>query len=62
MREVGSGRRKACEKWLKQREGRVVGCEQLGHFKRIAAAIDSTITLMEGIDSVVDEYAGWPFA
>jgi len=51
-----------CEKWLKDRKGRILTAEDLAHYQKIVVALSETIRLMEGIDKVIDLHGGWPGA
>ncbi len=58
--EFHIGGYQVCEKWLKDRKGRVLTYDERKHYQRIVASLAETITLMEQIDEIIDEYAGWP--
>ena len=49
-----------CQKWLKDRKGRVLTYDDIQHYRKIVAALQETITLMEQIDAVIEEHGGWP--
>ena len=49
-----------CQKWLKDRKGRMLSYEDMEHYQRIVAALSETIQLMEEIDEVIEEHGGWP--
>jgi predicted helicase len=51
-----------CEKWLKDRKGRVLSEEDIVHYQKIIVALHETILLMEEIDAVIDEHGSWPDA
>lgn len=51
-----------CEKWLKDRRGRVLSDEDIIHYQRIVVALNETIHLMKEIDKVIEEHGGWPDA
>lgn len=51
-----------CEKWLKDRKGRVLSAEDMTHYQRIVVALNETIHLMQEIDEVIEEHGGWPGA
>lgn len=51
-----------CEKWLKDRKGRVLSGEETEHYRRIAAAISGTIRVMGEIDGMITRHGGWPAA
>jgi hypothetical protein len=46
-----------CEKWLKDRRERTLSHDDLQHYKKIVAALERTIKLMQEIDNVVPQ---WP--
>ncbi|MBI3813235.1 MAG: N-6 DNA methylase [Nitrospinae bacterium] len=41
-----------CDKWLKDRKGRILSLEDIKHYCAIVAAIDKTIEIQDGIDKV----------
>jgi predicted helicase len=49
-----------CEKWLKDRKGRILSFDEYAHYQQIIAALAETITLMENIDQLIDGHDGWP--
>ena len=49
-----------CQKWLKDRKGRVLANSDKRHYQRIVAALAETITLMQKVDAAIDECGGWP--
>ena len=49
-----------CEKWLKDRKGRLLSYDDLTHYQRIVAALGETIRLMGEIDRVIEAHGGWP--
>ncbi len=51
-----------CEKWLKDRKGRVLSAEDIAHYQKIVVALQQTIRLMAEIDVVIDAHGGWPGA
>lgn len=51
-----------CEKWLKDRKGRVLSAEDITHYQKIVVALNETIRLMKEIDEVIEEHGGWPGA
>lgn len=51
-----------CEKWLKDRKGRVLSSNDIAHYHKIVAALSETIRLMADIDRVIDQHGGWPGA
>ena len=48
------------EKWLKDREGRVLGYDEIRHYERIVAALFETIQLIAEIDATINAAGGWP--
>jgi len=51
-----------CQKWLKDRKGRMLGAADLVHYHRIVVALHETIRLMAEIDRAIDARGGWPGA
>lgn len=51
-----------CEKWLKDRKGRVLSNVDIAHYHKIVVSLSETIRLMDEIDRVIDVYGGWPGA
>jgi predicted helicase len=51
-----------CEKWLKDRKGRILSEDDIGHYQKIIIAIRETIRIMGEIDEVIEEHGGWPSA
>ncbi len=49
-----------CEKWLKDRKGRVLTYDDISHYMQVVAALAETITLMSKIDEVIAAHGGWP--
>ena len=50
-----------CQKWLKDRKGRILSADEIGHFQKIVAILAETIHTMREIDDVVEQAGGWPF-
>jgi len=48
-----------CEKWLKDRRGRVLSEEDIAHYQKIVVALKETIRLMVEIDKVIEAHGGW---
>jgi type I restriction-modification system DNA methylase subunit len=46
-----------CEKWLKDRKGRVLSAEDIDHYQRVIVALNETIRLMDEIDKTITR---WP--
>jgi hypothetical protein len=51
-----------CEKWLKDRRGRILSKDDLAHYQKIIVALSDTIRLMKEIDAVIERHGGWPGA
>jgi predicted helicase len=51
---------RVCQKWLKDRKGRVLSFADIEHYKRLVANLGETLLLMRGVDEVIDERGGWP--
>jgi hypothetical protein len=51
-----------CEKWLKDRKGRLLSKRDIDHFQRMVVAIAESIQLTQQIDATIDLYGGWPKA
>ena len=51
-----------CEKWLKDRKGRLLSPKDIAHYQKIVVALAETIRLMAEIDAVIDQHGGWPGA
>jgi hypothetical protein len=49
-----------CQKWLKDRKGRVLSFGDIQHYQRVVAALAETIELMGQIDVTIEEGGGWP--
>ena len=49
-----------CQKWLKDRKGRVLSFEDIQHYQRVVAALGETIELMRQVDGAIEEHGGWP--
>jgi hypothetical protein len=49
-----------CEKWLKDRKGRMLGADEIEHYQRTVSALAETRTLMAQIDSLIADHGGWP--
>ena len=49
-----------CEKWLKDRKGRVLTKGDIDHYQRIVVALHETIRIMAEIDKVIEKHGGWP--
>lgn len=51
-----------CQKWLKDRKGRILEFEDMNHYQQIVAALAETIRIMDEIDTTISEYGGWPLS
>jgi predicted helicase len=58
--EFQVGSYQVCQKWLKDRRGRVLSAEDQAHYARVVVALHETIRLMREIDAVIDAHGGWP--
>jgi hypothetical protein len=47
----------ACQKWLKDRKGRMLTYDELTHYQKVIMALKETIRLMAEIDVLIP---GWP--
>jgi hypothetical protein len=51
-----------CEKWLKDRKGRMLSKDDIVHYQKVVVALSETIRLMKEIDEVIEQHGGWPGA
>jgi hypothetical protein len=51
-----------CEKWLKDRKGRMLSKDDITHYQKVVVALSETIRLMAEIDEVIEKHGGWPGA
>lgn len=51
-----------CEKWLKDRKGRMLSQHDIAHYQKMVGAIAETIRIMKEIDEVIEQHGGWPGA
>lgn len=51
-----------CEKWLKDRKGRVLSQDDIAHYQKIIFTLSETIRIMGEIDKFIDLHGGWPDA
>ncbi len=49
-----------CEKWLKDRKGRVLSFDDLTNYQNIVSILAETIELMGEIDGMIEEFGGFP--
>ena len=48
------------EKWLTDRNSRILTFDDIQHYRRICGALDKTVKTMEDIDNTIAEHGGWP--
>lgn len=58
--EFRIGGYQVCDKWLKDRRGRVLDYNDTQHYQDVVAALSRTIELMGAIDDAIDASGGWP--
>jgi len=58
--EFRVGGYQVCERWLKDRKGRVLGHDDIEHYRHIVAALAQTRMLMAQIDLLILDHGGWP--
>ena len=51
-----------CHKWLKDRKGRTLSDDDIGHYHKIVLALNETVRIMAEIDEVIEAHGGWPVA
>lgn len=49
-----------CQKWLKDRKGRLLTYDDITHYQRIVAVLAETIRLMAAVDEAIAALGGWP--
>jgi hypothetical protein len=49
-----------CQKWLKDRKGRLLTYDDMTHYQRIVAVLAETIRLMAAVDETIAAHGGWP--
>lgn len=49
-----------CEKWMKDRKGRMLSFNDLEHYQALVAALSETIRLITAIDQAIDQHGSWP--
>ena len=49
-----------CQKWLKDRKGRLLTYDDITHYQRIVAVLAETIRLMAVVDEAIAAHGGWP--
>ena len=50
------------QKWLKDRKGRTLSSDDIGHYCRIIGILSETPRRMIEIDNTINEHGGWPRA
>ena len=50
------------DKWLQERKGRVLSCDEMEHYRQILAVLAGTGHLMDEIDELIEQHGGWPEA
>lgn len=60
--ELRIGSYQVCEKWLKDRKGRVLTDGEVDHYRKIVATLTETVRVMDEIDAAIDLLGGWPEA
>ena len=53
---------RVCEKWLKDRRGRLLSTDDIELYQRVVVALRETRRLMTEIDAVIGRHGGWPNA
>ena len=51
-----------CEKWLKDRRGRVLSKAERKHYLYLVAALSGTICAVKEIEKQIERHGGWPAA
>jgi predicted helicase len=49
-----------CQKWLKDRKGRMLTFDDIKHYQGVVTALGETIRLMGAVDEAIDDHGGWP--
>jgi hypothetical protein len=60
--EFHVGGYQVCEKWLKDRKGRVLMHDDIEHYQRTVSALAETRSLMAQIDALIADHGGWPLS
>ena len=53
--EYRIGGYQVCDKWLKDRKGRILALDDVRHFRTVATAIEHTINIQQSIDEIYNE-------
>ena len=56
------GSYQVCHKWLKDRRGRSLSDEDIGHYQKVVVALNETRRIMAEVDEVIKAHGGWPDA
>jgi len=51
-----------CDKWLKDRKGRLLTTEDIEHYQKIIVVVSETIRFQTEIEDVINKHGGWPNA
>lgn len=51
---------RVAEKWLKDRKGRALSCDDLEHYQSAIAALARTLALQAALDAAIDGAGGGP--
>ena len=57
--EFRIGGYQVCDKWLKDRKGRILSHDDIEHYQRVVVALKETMRIMEEIDKIIP---GWPIS
>jgi hypothetical protein len=49
-----------CEKWLKDRRGRVLSFDDIDHYRRVVVSLGETVRCMGEVDRIIEGFGGWP--
>ena len=58
--EFHVGGYQVCQKWLKDRKGRLLSNSDKRHYQRVVAALAETIDVMQQVDAAIEQSGGWP--
>jgi predicted helicase len=53
--QYGIGGYQVCDKWLKDRKGKVLSLDDIKHYCKVATAIEHTINIQKSIDEIFDD-------
>ena len=54
------GGTRPADKWLKDRKGRALTFDDIGHYRQICAVLSESRELMAQIDRTIEAHGGWP--